>query len=961
MSKTSIGYLEMDALSAEPSDVLASRYGFCIISGTPYYWDGSAWNEFSSGGSAVGNMNDVYENGSTVTIDSGAIVYNDATTAALNTLELNKNGAGSGNLIDLDMNLGIAAGGIYIDCGAGARTGADIKVKDDSTGTHIVFDIDSSGSGVTTGFAWTDSYNGNGGNTGVLLTLDANDGLTSTALSIVRGAGIRTTGAINIDDGSTGSGSLIDIDLTGAYTGNIIDFATSGIATGNVFNVNLDTAVAMTAIHLEGSGVRTEAFIEVASDATGASNMATFTPSGATWSGHVLQFLMTAATTGDVLNIDMNAAVGGKAIYIDSGASTRTAVLIDILADGDGDVDVFNIDESNDGSGNVFDINVSGIGSGNVVDITYSAADTGDALKVVMADNVAGGALVITGAGTRTDSIIDVLSAEDGSVDGMVYFGTSGVFTGNILTLHSDGAATTGSLLHFDLDAGVAYKAITFDQAGARTSAVMLATFDGTFASGGGGTFLDANISMTGASASSFIDIDVSAIYTGDIIDIALGAASTGTVMDVDMNLGVAARFLTLDAGSVTRTVPMMVFTFDGAGDTVGGTLMDINVTNTGATASPLFDIDVTAIYTGNIIDIVFGNASASTGDALHVDMGTNLAGNAIQIDAAGARTAPLIYVANTGTDAGTDDHLMFLYQTGALDSNMVQLTYATAASTGNALSIAMDTNVAGMALDITSSGTGVTGEGSAINVTHDGVLVAGADIVSIAASGAISSTSNALSIATIGDAGSYALYINATGSAEGIHVDAGTVLIDETLTVTGTTTLGALVYTSLNDGTSTMTSTSLELTRVADLSARLVDAGATETATLAAHSDRIILLDTAAGSVVTLPAAAGTGAVIRVVVSVLATSNSHIVKVANGSDVLDGQILLVDQDTAGTVTGFVTAATSDTVTLNRSTTGSVTIGEWVEFVDIATNQWAVRGVLTNTGSGATPFSATVA
>jgi hypothetical protein len=138
------------------------------------------------------------------------------------------------------------------------------------------------------------------------------------------------------------------------------------------------------------------------------------------------------------------------------------------------------------------------------------------------------------------------------------------------------------------------------------------------------------------------------------------------------------------------------------------------------------------------------------------------------------------------------------------------------------------------------------------------------------------------------------------------------------------------------------------------------IAAGGTLTATVAAHAGRTIKLDTAAGSVVTLPAASGSGATFRFVVSALATSNSHIVKVANASDIIQGTLLTVDTDTAGTVTGWAAGAADDTITLNRSTTGSVKLGEYFELVDMATNTWVVRGVLSNTGSGATPFSATV-
>jgi hypothetical protein len=118
-----------------------------------------------------------------------------------------------------------------------------------------------------------------------------------------------------------------------------------------------------------------------------------------------------------------------------------------------------------------------------------------------------------------------------------------------------------------------------------------------------------------------------------------------------------------------------------------------------------------------------------------------------------------------------------------------------------------MGTNVAGQALSINTAATGANGFGSAIDIISSAILVAGADLVSIKASGAISSTSNALSIATIGDAGSYALYIAATGSAEAIKVDDGAVVFDETLTVAGLTTLSTVLY---KDLTEVVTSTNI-------------------------------------------------------------------------------------------------------------------------------------------------------
>lgn len=155
-------------------------------------------------------------------------------------------------------------------------------------------------------------------------------------------------------------------------------------------------------------------------------------------------------------------------------------------------------------------------------------------------------------------------------------------------------------------------------------------------------------------------------------------------------------------------------------------------------------------------------------------------------------------------------------------------------------------------------------------------------------------------------------------------------------------------------------TATPREINRVADVSGRLVAAGATLAVTEALHDGKIILLDTAAGSICTLPAASGSGARFRFQISIVATSNSHIVKVANASDTMVGQILSISDDAGNTVKPFFAAGTDDTITLNRTTTGSTRKAEWVEVIDIAANLWHVDGVIAATGTEATPFSATV-
>lgn len=137
---------------------------------------------------------------------------------------------------------------------------------------------------------------------------------------------------------------------------------------------------------------------------------------------------------------------------------------------------------------------------------------------------------------------------------------------------------------------------------------------------------------------------------------------------------------------------------------------------------------------------------------------------------------------------------------------------------------------------------------------------------------------------------------------------------------------------------------------------------GSTLTLTVTSGPGRTIALDTAVGgSTIILPAATGSGSMYRFVVTVLATSGSHIVKVANSSDTMQGMIISTLSGTPTTNNIWLaTAGTSDTITLNRTTTGSVTLGEWFEIRDIATNKFQVYGVTSQSGTGATPFSATV-
>jgi predicted regulator of Ras-like GTPase activity (Roadblock/LC7/MglB family) len=163
----------------------------------------------------------------------------------------------------------------------------------------------------------------------------------------------------------------------------------------------------------------------------------------------------------------------------------------------------------------------------------------------------------------------------------------------------------------------------------------------------------------------------------------------------------------------------------------------------------------------------------------------------------------------------------------------------------------------------------------------------------------------------------------------------------------------------ALYHGGTLLSATAAEINSVADSSARMVAAGGTLAMSQTTHDGKIICLDTAAGSIVTLPASTGGGAVYRFLVTVTATSNSHIIKVANATDEFRG-FVYQDADTATAPNCWWAADNDDTITLNRSTTGLAAQGEYFEIVDAVLNHYFVRGYSQASGTEATPFSNTV-
>lgn len=121
-------------------------------------------------------------------------------------------------------------------------------------------------------------------------------------------------------------------------------------------------------------------------------------------------------------------------------------------------------------------------------------------------------------------------------------------------------------------------------------------------------------------------------------------------------------------------------------------------------------------------------------------------------------------------------------------------------------------------------------------------------------------------------------------------------------------------------------------------------------------HAGTCTCLNAAAGLTVTLPASSGKGDIYDLFVMTTVTSNNYVIQVANATDIIQGVVHLTT-DIAGT--SMPTSSTTDTITMNGSTTGGVK-GTWIRLADVSSGIWKLEGGIICTGTEATPFSAAV-
>lgn len=177
------------------------------------------------------------------------------------------------------------------------------------------------------------------------------------------------------------------------------------------------------------------------------------------------------------------------------------------------------------------------------------------------------------------------------------------------------------------------------------------------------------------------------------------------------------------------------------------------------------------------------------------------------------------------------------------------------------------------------------------------------------------------------------------------------------------------LTYKSVNElATFTENPASGDLTLIYDVSAQsfkkkdatnvpetLVSLATNTTLTAGTHANKTLVMG-GAGTLrtFTLPAPTGTGNTYTFVVG--AVNTSKYVISTDGAGTIDGGLFVNTDNASDAVIGFTPGASNDVITLNGTTFGGASIGDYIILQDIAADQYVVSGFVTASGTEATPF-----
>jgi len=335
--------------------------------------------------STAGTLDDVYNNGSSATVDTGTfeLAGNLAATDVLTVS--NSDAAGTKALIELSH----------------ARAASK-----DIDGTGSLWSV--TAGGAMTVASLTSSGNVDLGASGVLYARSIkSDDAAAIALAIdasttgTIGIGQTSTGAITLYRATTVSGALTV--STGGVTIDAGGLTVTGDVTQTAGNISATvTATTGNGMLIDGSTITTGNVLRLEYDA--ANSGAGFGALSVTEDGSEVFVIGEDGAT-----VIAGSAAGTAALTLTAGDLGLSSGRMSIAGDAS-NANLFTVTRSNTATGGngVTVAMGSAAQAGHGVAVSWAGAGTGDAISVDMTNNVAGAAFKVTGAGTRTDNLIEI-------------------------------------------------------------------------------------------------------------------------------------------------------------------------------------------------------------------------------------------------------------------------------------------------------------------------------------------------------------------------------------------------------------------------------------------------------------------------------------------------------------------------------------------------------------------------
>jgi len=610
-----------------PTTTGDERILYCNGSDQLIFDDGASATALGSSGvvSSFG-LNDAYDDGTSITVDGGAVTLNGSHATNV-LLDLNYSGVGTGNMID-------------IQNGSSGSQGYDI------IGTDDTWSITSPGVIVATGLTMLDSE---------IITLGTGSDATiqwDAAKLDIDAAAINFDGPVTVETGhaftvsgtassdylivtagdvllSEGSIVLTDDDNAASLSVTNDGATTAGAAADTgVVNFVCDTLTTGTLLHLSTTeGTLNGGFYLRCWDET--DDQAEFTV------GENGAVTIVGKATTDVLTItDGDLVVTQGSITIT--ADDDNAATLSLVNDTATTADVVSFTGSGAFTGDSFMlVSPSGLTTGRAVEVTCAALTTGEALYVTTDAITSGKGIYVTNAGEAITSgeLLTVLNNESGDI---------ATITGNVVSFTSAIEEDTGILTaNYDLALfSRTDKQSHASQYDAQGSVVKIAKTQNKAA----GTIVDAVIGLEIVSTATG-----SALILGDSVSVTSVGVNERSLNVVNAVTGKDAVLITA-SGAITNGLAALHVTATGNLAAGGAALMLDTNTGTPTVTSRLMELasakDMVGIYSnvdGKTHDVYYfeGGGDIATTKAM---MNLNLSGDPAD------DTVAVLKVQNTGT-----------------------------------------------------------------------------------------------------------------------------------------------------------------------------------------------------------------------------------------------------------------------------------------------------------------------